>query len=985
MTKEILIVNKLIHTSETSAILVMASSQGLTGQQGPKGDKGDTGDTGPQGPQGIQGVKGDKGDTGDTGPTGATGAQGPQGIQGVKGDKGDKGDTGDTGATGPAGPGVASGGTTGQRLEKASNTNYDTHWVNNTTQNITDSTDKRFVTDAEKTKLSNTSGVNTGDQDLSGLVPKTTTINGHALTGDITLTAADIGVDNALVYKGDIDASSNPNYPAADAGYVYLITVAGKIGGASGITVTAGDILICKTDGSLSGNQATVGANWTIQEANGTFGTMAAQNSNAVSISGGNIDGTIIGATTPANATVTRLGINVAANSAYRLYTYDSIVDPSGQTISVNNTNQVTITSNNAQQVYAQFFTATYTQGAFNATNTSSAMTATRSQVQAAAGAGNTGTITALISNNATGTNAGSGVVSNMYGYVASGFVNSGSGSITNCYGFRANDQTAGTGLNIGFYSTVSSGVNKYNAYFDGTAQNYFAGNTSVGEILPTTTTGLTVSRTYNDPSSSVFQLNISSQSNTITSNNAQVWDGFSTNIRLNQNGFNATATIALRAGDYYAYATGASGTVTGLAGAHFTVGNIAAGVVTNAYAIYIAAAQNSGGGTLTNNYGINIVDQTVGTNVYGFRSQVSVGTNKWNIYADGTAQNYFAGNTGIGTTPNTVTALNIAKTFADPAASSYGIAATTTITQTATSAISNFGVQFQGIVTQGSFTATATAAMTAGRFNVFVASGAGNTGTVTGIIANNASVSNLAPCTLTNAYNYYVNTVVNSGGGTITNTYGLYIAAQTVGTNNYGIRSLIAAASTNYNLYLDGTAQNFIQGMTNIDNNIVVGSGALSTSATDKFIYGATCAGTPTGTPTSYTGRAPSIFDSTNNKFYAYNSGWKYVGSPTSMWEMQLNGTLANQTYIMITKAQFSFTINSINGLKCTSGTCTLAVKINGTNVTGMSAISVTSTAQDVSASGANTVAVGDQITFVVSSISSAVDILSTLNVTRT
>ena len=39
------------------------------------------------------------------------------------------GATGATGATGAAGPGVPTGGTTGQALEKASGTDYDTHWV----------------------------------------------------------------------------------------------------------------------------------------------------------------------------------------------------------------------------------------------------------------------------------------------------------------------------------------------------------------------------------------------------------------------------------------------------------------------------------------------------------------------------------------------------------------------------------------------------------------------------------------------------------------------------------------------------------------------------------------------------------------------------------------------------------------------------------------------------------------------------------------
>ena len=36
-------------------------------------------------------------------------------------------------------------------------------------------------------------GTNTGDQDLSGLVPKTTTVNGKALNTDISLAASDVG------------------------------------------------------------------------------------------------------------------------------------------------------------------------------------------------------------------------------------------------------------------------------------------------------------------------------------------------------------------------------------------------------------------------------------------------------------------------------------------------------------------------------------------------------------------------------------------------------------------------------------------------------------------------------------------------------------------------------------------------------------------------------------------------------------------------
>lgn len=60
------------------------------------------------------GVKGDKGDPGE---------------KGEKGDKGDQGDKGDKGDQGDPGEGVPVGGTTDQILAKASDTNYDTEWV----------------------------------------------------------------------------------------------------------------------------------------------------------------------------------------------------------------------------------------------------------------------------------------------------------------------------------------------------------------------------------------------------------------------------------------------------------------------------------------------------------------------------------------------------------------------------------------------------------------------------------------------------------------------------------------------------------------------------------------------------------------------------------------------------------------------------------------------------------------------------------------
>ena len=61
---------------------------------------------------------------------------------------------------------------------------------------------------------------------------------------------------------------------------------------------------------------------------------------------------------------------------------------------------------------------------------------------------------------------------------------------------------------------------------------------------------------------------------------------------------------------------------------------------------------------------------------------------------------------------------------------------------------------------------------------------------------------------------------------------------------------------------------------------NIVLGNeAALSTSATDGFNYVPSCAGTPTGTPTSYTGMIPHLVDTSGTKVWYYIGGaWKYA-----------------------------------------------------------------------------------------------------------
>lgn len=77
----------------------------------------------------------------------------------------------------------------------------------------------------------------------------------------------DVAIEAALTsylhLTGNLDCSANPNYPAASAGEAYRISVAGRIGGAAGPAVEAGDLLMATVD-TAAGDQATVGGNWVI-------------------------------------------------------------------------------------------------------------------------------------------------------------------------------------------------------------------------------------------------------------------------------------------------------------------------------------------------------------------------------------------------------------------------------------------------------------------------------------------------------------------------------------------------------------------------------------------------------------------------------------------------------------------------------------------------------------------------------------------------
>ena len=120
------------------------------------------------------------------------------------------------------------------------------------------------------------------------------------------------------------------------------------------------------------------------------------------------------------------------------------------------------------------------------------------------------------------------------------------------------------------------------------------------------------------------------------------------------------------------------------------------------------------------------------------------------------------------------------------------------------------------------------------------------------------------------------------------------YTYVTTNGTSGSGVyfyqngtsTGLVDVYSSQMHVYAQGATNPLLLGTNNAEKmridsngNVSIGTAAISTSATDGFLYIPTCAGTPTGTPTTKTGLAPMVVDSTNNKLYVYISGaWRVM-----------------------------------------------------------------------------------------------------------
>lgn len=101
-------------------------------------------------------------------------------------------------------------------------------------------------------------------------------------TQKATKTYVDNAITGLLDFKGSTNCSANPNYPAGLKGDAYVVSAAGKIGGASGKSVDTSDVYLAIAD-NAGGTEAAVGSSWIVLEHNLVGALLSANNLSDVS------------------------------------------------------------------------------------------------------------------------------------------------------------------------------------------------------------------------------------------------------------------------------------------------------------------------------------------------------------------------------------------------------------------------------------------------------------------------------------------------------------------------------------------------------------------------------------------------------------------------------------------------------------------------------------------------------------------------------
>ena len=181
-------------------------------------------------------------------------------------------------------------------------------------------------------------------------------------------------------------------------------------------------------------------------------------------------------------------------------------------------------------------------------------------------------------------------------------------------------------------------------------------------------------------------------------------------------------------------------------------------------------------GSAVTTQRGFHVDSTLIGaTNNYGYVSSIPAGTNRWNLYMDGTAANYLEGALGVGATGgNAKVVIGGTQNFA---ANSRAAAVFSTV----------------------------------------------DPAVVTAESISYLSQSNVSAGTLPSLVHFYA--AQGSLTGTVTNQYGFIAGSALIGgTNNYGFYGGLAAGTGRWNLYMAGTAANYLAGDLQLSKTVTAG-----------------------------------------------------------------------------------------------------------------------------------------------------------------
>jgi len=343
-------------------------------------------------------------------------------------------------------------------------------------------------------------------------------------------------------------------------------------------------------------------------------------------------------------------------------------------------------------------------------------------------------------------TQAAAFTLSNVYHFNANALTIGAASVVNNQLGFSAGSSLTGATNNYGFYGNIAAGIGRYNLYMGGTASNYLAGSLGIGT---SSLTGYSL-RIGKDLTGSATLVAGVQQNGNVMSDATGTAVGFRNLLNTQTASFTNTS--------YY----------------HFSAETNALGV----------------GSAITNQIGfIAQATLTGATNNYSFYGGIASGTGRYNLYMNGTADNYFAGSLGIGSTPATGATLDIRKNITG-GINSYGVLVVAQIQSDVTVNVSMY--QSQPSTVASAFT-------------------------------------------LSSLRHYYATQGTIGAGSAVTSQYGFLADASLTGAvNNYGFFGNIASGTGRYNLYMAGTASNYFGGP-------LITAGLKATSAASPTIASAT------------------------------------------------------------------------------------------------------------------------------------------------